>query len=104
MLTATNTIELKSMAPDRIELVTDVERCKQIVAKLEREKVLAVAAEGINVGKEGPLTLLQIGTCSGHVYIFDILENRNLFHKGRLKVVLEREDIIKVCFVYLFGV
>ena len=59
-------------------------------------QIISLAAEGINIGKEGPVTLLQIGTCPGHVYLFDLLVNRDLVHKGRLKYVLEDSDIQKV--------
>ena len=78
------------------EYVTETPRCMQIVARLEREIVVAVATEGVNVSKEGPLTLLQIGTCSGTVYVFDILLNRDLISKGRLRSILGSEKIVKV--------
>ena len=78
------------------EYVTETSRCLQIVARLEREIVVAVATEGVNTGKEGPLTLVQIGTCSGAVYVFDILENRELMSKGRLRTILESDKIKKV--------
>lgn len=89
-------IKIQTMSPDKIEVIRDTERCKVLVAKLRREKLVAMAAEGINVGREGPLTLLQLGTCSGYVYIFDILENRDLMLVGRLRQLLEDVDIIKV--------
>ena len=80
----------------KTEYVTETPRCLQIVARLEREIVVAVATEGVNVSKEGPLTLLQIGTCSGTVYVFDVLLNRELINNGRLRAILENEKIVKV--------
>ncbi|XP_045208579.1 uncharacterized protein LOC123560456 [Mercenaria mercenaria] len=89
-------IELKTLSPDAVEVISEVERCKQVVARLQREKVVAMAAEGINIGREGPLTLIQIGTCSGLVFIFDILMNRDLIGRGRLQFLLEDEHVVKV--------
>ena len=80
----------------KTEYVTSTPRCLQIVAKLEHELVIAVATEGVNVNKEQPITLLQIGTCSGRVYLFDFLVNRELISKGRLRVILENHKIVKV--------
>lgn len=97
--TAYSNIELKTLSPEDMEVISDVDRCKQLVARLQREKVVAMAAEGVNVGKEGPLTLIQIGTCSGLVYVFDILMCRDLIGKGRLRYLLEDENVVKVCSV-----
>ena len=94
-LPAYKTIEVAPMTK-KTEYVTETPRCIQIVARLERELVVAVATEGVNVSKEGPLTLLQIGTCSGTVYVFDVLLNRDLIAKGRLRGILESDKIAKV--------
>ena len=59
--------------------------------------------EGINVGTEGPITLLQVGTCSGHVYLFDVLVNRDLIIKGRLKQLLEDNNVQKVNYKTMSG-
>ena len=98
LILAYKTIELEPMSK-KTEYVTETSRCQQMVAKLEREMLVAVATEGVNIGKEGPLTLLQIGTCSGAVYIFDVLQNRDLISKGRLRAILESDKIIKVIFL-----
>ncbi|KAH3699940.1 uncharacterized protein LOC127860156 [Dreissena polymorpha] len=91
-----HSIEVKPLNPDMVEVVIGTDRCKQIVARLHKEKVIAMAAEGINIGKEGPVTLLQIATCSGHVFLFDVLVNRDLMHQGRLKHVFEDSNVQKV--------
>ena len=44
----------------------------------------------------GQLTLVQISTMSGQVYIFDVQSNQALFTAGRLKDLLQSENIIKV--------
>lgn len=73
-----------------------------IIISMTRPQVLALAAEGINIGKEGPVTLVQLATCSGHVYIFDVLENRDLVHAGRLRYVLESVNVLKVASLLKF--
>ncbi|KAK3597223.1 hypothetical protein CHS0354_004975 [Potamilus streckersoni] len=89
-------IEYPPSPPTDVEVITTTERCLQVVARLEREALVAVATEGINVGREGPITLVQIATCGGTVYIFDVIVNRDLVEKGRIKVILENEKILKV--------
>ncbi|XP_069115746.1 uncharacterized protein [Argopecten irradians] len=78
------------------ELVLDTARCRQLVHQLKRELMLGIAGEGIHMGGDGPLTLFQIGTFHGKVYIFDTLVNMELFDKGGLRFLLESEDILKV--------
>ncbi|OWF49764.1 uncharacterized protein LOC110451289 [Mizuhopecten yessoensis] len=78
------------------ELVLDTARCRQLVHQLKRELMLGIAGEGIHMGGDGPLTLFQIGTFHGKVYIFDTLVNVELFDKGGLRFLLESEDILKV--------
>jgi len=79
------------------ELVIDTARCRQLVHQLKREIIIGIAGEGVRVGRDGPLTLFQIGTFYGKVYIFDTLVNSNLLDKGGLRQLLESPDIMKVC-------
>lgn len=85
------------MANQAVEIVVETSRCRQIVSILSSESVLAVDCEGIALGVEGPMTLLQICTYSGDVYLFDVQENRELFSEGHLKIVLESDEILKLC-------
>ena len=78
------------------EVVTDVGRCRQVVHRLQRELVVAIAGEGVALGREGPLTLVQVGTFYGAVYLFDVLVNGDLFDKGGLRLLLESENVVKV--------
>ncbi|CAG2215983.1 EGL [Mytilus edulis] len=79
-----------------VEIVTEADRCLQIVERLSEFDFIALDAEGINLGKDGPLTLLQIGTVDDKVYLFDIETNKNLFRKGKLKDLLQSEKPVKV--------
>ncbi|XP_072181588.1 uncharacterized protein [Diadema setosum] len=60
------------------------------------EVVVGVDCEGVNLGRSGSITLLQLATMDGHVYIFDIQKNPNLLKSGQLKQLLEDPKIIKV--------
>lgn len=79
-----------------MEIVVETSRCRHVVSILSRESVLAVDCEGIALGVDGPLTLLQICTYNGDVYLFDIQENQKLFSEGHLKTILESDEILKV--------
>lgn len=85
------------------KLVTDTEKCKDITSLLSQEKILAVDCQGVYRGSHLRLTLLQIGTSRGDVYLFDVQENRDLLSGGPLRNLLESENIEKVCkFICLF--
>lgn len=77
-------------------LVTGTEQCEKIAALLSQEKILAVDCQGVYHGSHLRLTLLQIGTPKGDVYLFDVQENEILL-KNQLRHLLESENIEKVC-------
>lgn len=78
-------------------LVTSVRECEEIVSILSKETALAVDCQGVYRASHLRLTLLQIGTFKGDVYLFDVHVNRDLLSKGPLKVLLESKEIEKVC-------
>ncbi|XP_064597689.1 uncharacterized protein LOC135464127 [Liolophura sinensis] len=84
------------MAANNIEVVTRLDMCAEIISKLMNESAIAVDAEGVNLGKTGPLTLLQVGTRDGHVYLFDIHVNKALLGAGYLKDLLETKNVVKI--------
>ncbi|XP_072181591.1 uncharacterized protein [Diadema setosum] len=62
-----------------------------------REKVVAVDCEGVNFGRpDRTITLLQLATMDGCVFIFDIKKNPDLLQSGKLKQLLEDPNTIKV--------
>lgn len=77
-------------------VVTDTVRCKEIASRLLEEKVLAVDCQGVHLGANGTLTLLQIGTSKEEVYLFDVQHCDELLSVAELKRVLESGDIVKV--------
>jgi exonuclease 3'-5' domain-containing protein 1 len=78
------------------EVVCKNKRCREIVRELKKSDVISVDAEGVNLGKEGPLTLLQIGTIDGQVYLFDVHMNPDIFRRGKLIEILQSDKILKV--------
>lgn len=84
------------MASQKCIIVDSLPACKSAVRDLEREHVVAIDAEGINLSLTGPLTLLQIGTTSQNVYLFDVQSERQMFEHGGLKAFLAKESIVKV--------
>ena len=44
----------------------------------------------------GKLTLVQISTMNGQVFIFDVQTNPALFTMGKLEQLLQSKDIVKV--------
>lgn len=83
------------------EVIEDVPRCRTVVDLLERESVLGVDCEGVSLGVEGPLTLVQVGDSAGHVYLFDILKNKRLLTQGKLGTLLESQNVVKVINILL---
>lgn len=65
--------------------------------KSPKTKTIAIDCEGINLGKEGQLTLIQIAT-KKVVYIVDVLTLGNEVFEESLKDILESERILKILF------
>ncbi|XP_071816594.1 uncharacterized protein [Apostichopus japonicus] len=94
--------------PGEPVLIETVDECRLIVRKLlekahkgsdHKQLVVALDCEGDHLGKEGPLTLLQIATVEGEVFVFDVLatpQPKDMFIDGELKILLEEKKILKV--------
>lgn len=88
------------MASEEPELVTSIEECERIASLLKDEAILALDCQGVYRGSHLRLTLLQIGTSKGKVYLFDVQKNKNLLLNDGLRHLLESKDIEKVqCFM-----
>lgn len=59
--------------------------------------IIGFDCEGINLGLKGQLTLMQIATGSGCIYIFDLISCPEMIDAG-LRNLLESHDVIKVSF------
>lgn len=83
------------MTSEEPTLVTTMEHCKEIATLLSKETILAIDCQGVYHGSHLKLTLLQIGTCKGDVYLFDVQETPDLL--SNVKHLLVSEEIEKVC-------
>lgn len=54
-----------------LSLSTD---CRQAVLEVQRSPRIAIDCEGVSLGKEGRLTLIQIATDTGAAYLFDVIQ------------------------------
>jgi hypothetical protein len=86
----------------------DKSKCKSAVSRLLKEKVISLDAEGVQLGKDGPLTLLQIGTLDGDVFLFDVMINEKtqdkmFFKDTALDNILTSTTIVKVRCCFLRG-
>ena len=78
------------------------------VKALSCEPLIALDSEGVNLGKDGPMTLLQIGTLSGTVYLFDVMLNEQnqdkaYFRDTGLDRILTSKQIVKVNIMHSKG-
>ncbi|KAK3577118.1 hypothetical protein CHS0354_037153 [Potamilus streckersoni] len=68
---------------------------KEAIAYVKKHKVIGVALEGVEIGRNGKLLWLQIGL-PDHVFLFDVLTlGKDCFDEG-LKDILENGNILKV--------
>ncbi|CAG0891072.1 unnamed protein product, partial [Cyprideis torosa] len=80
-----------------IRVITSVKECQVVCQKLiAGHSVISLDGEGVNLGPDGPATLLQIGTGDGDVFVFDVMINKRLVTEGGLKEIFESENILKM--------
>ncbi|KAL3858966.1 hypothetical protein ACJMK2_009211 [Sinanodonta woodiana] len=77
------------------------EVAKSVVSALQQEKYIAMDCEGVHLSSTGPLTLMQIGTTKGIVYLFDVMKNekeqdKSFFKDTGLDDILTSSQIVKV--------
>ncbi|XP_045503175.1 egalitarian protein homolog [Colias croceus] len=64
--------------------------------KRTTKSIVSFDCEGINLGLKGVLTLCQIATMNGEVYILDIMACPSMVVEGKIKDLLESESVIKI--------
>jgi len=79
-------------------LVADETLAKSTAEILQRETRLGVDCEGVNVGISGEVTLIQIVTSDGEIYLFDVQVCPEI--APILKPILESSSVLKVCVLY----
>uniref|UniRef100_A0A1B6EIB7 3'-5' exonuclease domain-containing protein n=1 Tax=Cuerna arida TaxID=1464854 RepID=A0A1B6EIB7_9HEMI len=88
----------KNKVVQSTRVIANVKESLQIIEDIMKKTNVAVSfdCEGINLGIKGQLTLFQIGLCSGHAYIFDLITCPLLVSAGGLQKLLESDSVIKV--------
>ncbi|EFA84207.1 3'-5' exonuclease domain-containing protein [Heterostelium album PN500] len=76
-----------------IDSELQLDRCFNII---NHEHVIAIDVEGLEMGKQGEISLVQVGLMSGRVFLFDVLRlGQQLFDRG-LRQILESNNILKI--------
>jgi exonuclease 3'-5' domain-containing protein 1 len=78
-------------------IVDNLEDAKRVIERITRESntVLGLDLEGVNLGRGGTITLVQISTKDQEVFIFDVYRTLRIMEEV-LKPILESPDIFKV--------
>jgi exonuclease 3'-5' domain-containing protein 1 len=81
-------------------LVDSLSEVSGAVAELEKHDELALDAEGVDLSRDGPLTVLQIGAHGKKCFLFDVKKlGADLFEEGLgLKGLIESESVLKICY------
>ncbi|XP_075738728.1 egl_like_exo domain-containing protein isoform X3 [Rhipicephalus microplus] len=80
-----------------VRVITKVKECETLVSRLSSQhQLVALDTEGVNLGPQGPLTLVQLATPAVEVFLFDVQSAPQLFTEGHLRDILEAEHITKV--------
>lgn len=95
-----------SMSKRQLIGTKDVRKCLEVMQDIRRQgKPVAIDAEGINLSARGRMTLLQICTWDGRVYLLDLIDpvfqddpkmGRKLLENGGVKDMLMSRDVQKV--------
>ncbi|KAM9964143.1 hypothetical protein ACTFIW_005799 [Dictyostelium discoideum] len=83
---------------DNIYMVDCLSKMNYAIHEIKKEKLIGLDIEAIEMGKKGDISLVQISTPNGKIYLFDIIKmggNITPFKYG-LKEVLESVKILKV--------
>jgi hypothetical protein len=81
----------------RVILVQTVNRCRSACAAINRESLIVLDCEGVQLSRDGRLCLLQIATHSNNtVYLFDIVAGGQALFQNGLKEVCAGVCAIRV--------
>lgn len=84
-------------------IVTSVKECSNIVDNiLARKSAIGIDFEGVCIGVNGQLSLMQIVNENGLCFIFDLIACPQLIKNGGLQTLLESEEILKVKYLQFF--
>eukprot|EP00928_Gymnodinium_smaydae_P076787 TRINITY_DN59871_c0_g1_i1.p1 TRINITY_DN59871_c0_g1~~TRINITY_DN59871_c0_g1_i1.p1 ORF type:complete len:508 (+),score=44.36 TRINITY_DN59871_c0_g1_i1:112-1524(+) len=82
-----------------IRIIDDLLSCADTVGVFLEQDTVALDMEGVDLGRRGRLSIVQVATQDGHVFFFDILKlGQSAFEEGRLRVLLQSESVTKIMF------
>jgi hypothetical protein len=77
--------------------ITKIEDVPAALEEIKKHTIICVDLEGINLGRKGQITLLQIGV-KNSIYLFDVLElKEKLFDQG-MRAILQSKKQLKLFF------
>jgi len=78
-------------------IVTSIKECSNIVDRiLARKSVVGIDFEGVCIGANGQLSLMQVVNEDGLCFIFDLIACPLLMKNGGLQTLLESDEVLKV--------
>lgn len=78
-------------------IVTSVKECSNIIDRvLARKSVIGIDFDGVCIGANGQLSLMELVIEDGSCFIFDLIACPQLMKSGGLQTLLESEEILKV--------
>ena len=81
-----------------VKVVDEISGLREACDRLKGSKELAVDCEGVELGRDGKLTLVQLMADEDTVYLIDVLVlGENAFKYG-LKEILESKEVTKLMF------
>ncbi|WAQ97753.1 EXD1-like protein [Mya arenaria] len=81
--------------PDSVPIINKISTLfHQAIEEIQKFSVVALAMQGVSIGRKGKLSWLQI-QAGGHVFLFDVLRMGKACFDGGLTSILENEEILK---------
>lgn len=82
-------------------VVTSIKECSNIVDRISaRKSAVGIDFEGVCIGANGQLSLMQVVNEEGLCFIFDLIACPLLIKNGGLQTLLESEEVLKVSKIY----
>eukprot|EP00931_Biecheleriopsis_adriatica_P054385 TRINITY_DN31996_c0_g1_i1.p1 TRINITY_DN31996_c0_g1~~TRINITY_DN31996_c0_g1_i1.p1 ORF type:complete len:265 (+),score=35.92 TRINITY_DN31996_c0_g1_i1:41-835(+) len=82
----------------RVHWVDTAERCNRVCSKLKEREIIAVDIEGVNLGRDGEVCIVQIADHDKRVFLFDVTTMGDSIFESGLKEMLEDERVTKLMF------
>ena len=81
-----------------VKVIETMEEVSKALLVLEKFDKLALDCEGVDLGRKGKLTVLQLGAKDREVYVFDMLRLGKDAFDASLKDILESKRIVKMTY------